>query len=134
MLNENSSTSIPFLQIAETLSGACPDIFYRQIMKRATTASFDQLAVDANTRIIILSCSEANSLRTKGQMPLSLNAGGKQFELCYVASVPSVGEAKVLVRHGGIYNKFWLYQKNKTYPVAIPYSPDKSMDIQLKGY
>ena len=134
VLNENSSMSFPFMQIVETLAGACTDIYHRQIMKRATSTFVEHPPVDTNTRIIMFSCSQTNSLRTKGQMPLSLTAAGKHFELCYVASVSSASEAKVLVRHGGIYNKFWLYEKTKTYPVAIPSSPDKSIDIHLKGY
>ena len=103
---KNSSSSIPLLQIVETLKSSCPDIFHHHINNRAEDASFYNLIVDGNTRIIFVTCTDNNSLRSKGRIPLSLTAEGKRFELAYVASTTPLSNAKVLVRHGGQYTKF----------------------------
>ena len=121
---------------ARILSTVCDTIQHIHLTKRKNISCSTNLQLSDETTHAIFTTTSFNTLRNQSEPPLKLVVCGINYELIAVGakSEGPDSEPRLLVRHGGDYQKFWLLDKGSKYARKMTASPPEAIKSTLRGY
>ena len=122
------------MKLATFLANKCNHVLHRDIEHRSSLQHVVDTLPFSSNDIFIVTYSGSNTLRTKYNLPLFLETSHGHFELRHVAKENTAGAFKILVRHGGKFDKFWLYDNYSPIAKRIPLTAETAMQHHINGY
>ena len=121
---------------AQILSTVCDTIQHIHLTKRKNISCSTSLQLSDETTHAIFTTTSPNNLRNQSEPPLKLVVCGINYELIAVGTKGEApdSEPRLLVRHGGDYQKFWLLDKSSKYARKMTASPPEAVKSTLRGY
>ena len=116
------------------VSQFCDDVIHENVASRQDIWHFLEAQEFEGVNVILFSYAGVNTLRSKFKAPLNFQTAQSVFELKFIATEGLATRNNILLRHGGVFQSFWVYKSKSIFPEQVRLPCDRAVDHFINDY